>query len=443
PVDGLRPAGEPRCVSVTRACDSHPRFLPDGRLAYLGMGVPGHESDRRRLRLFDPATGETRALLEAFDRNPAAFELAEGGAAAWLVAQDRGRHCLYRLDLETGEVRQLTWGRNHGAVRAVPGRRQLAALRDSAAEAPDLWLVTPDGGAEPLLGPGPRPGPTPPEPPAERLTRFGDALAGVEMHPAEELWFSGAGGDPVHGFLVRPPGFDPGRRYPLILLIHGGPQGAFLDEFHWRWSAQAFTAAAGAGACVALLNPRGSTGYGQAFSDQISGDWGGRCAQDLMLGLDHLLGAFPFLDPGRVAAAGASFGGFMIAWLLGHTDRFRALVCHAGIFNAEAMGYTTDELWFAEREGGGLPADNPEGYRRFSPHRFAGGFRTPTLVVHGGQDFRCPLSEGLGLYTALQTRGVESRLLYFPDEGHWVAKPANAEVWYAEVLGWLRAHLDG
>ncbi|RPJ43338.1 MAG: S9 family peptidase, partial [Candidatus Latescibacterota bacterium] len=206
----------------------------------------------------------------------------------------------------------------------------------------------------------------------------------------------------------------------------------------YRWNAQLFAAR---GAVVAMLNPRGSTGYGQRFTDQISGDWGGKCWEDVRLGLDHVLEKYRFVDRKRLAAAGASFGGFLVNWIAGRTDRFRALVTHDGIFQAETMAYTTEELWFDEHEHGGMPHENRKAFLRVSPHLNVSRFRTPTLVVHGEQDFRCPISEGLGMFTALQVMKVPSRLLVFPDEGHWVLRPANAEVWYHEVIGWLMRHL--
>jgi dipeptidyl aminopeptidase/acylaminoacyl peptidase len=250
----------------------------------------------------------------------------------------------------------------------------------------------------------------------------------------EQFWYAGADDDPVHGFLVLPPDFDPAQRYPTILLIHGGPQSAFADHYHFRWNAAVF---AGAGYVVAMTNPRGSVGYGQRFTDQISGDWGGRCYEDIMRGVDHLVTTYPFIDSNRLAAAGGSFGGYMISWIAGHTDRFSVLVCHDGIFNQESMSYTTDELWFDIWEHGGMPFEDPERFRRQSPHLFVDRFTTPMLVIQGGRDYRCPVGEGIGLFQALQTRDVPSQLLYFDDEGHFVTQPANAEVWYKSVLDFI------
>ncbi len=437
PLDGIHPSAEARRVSTSEACDIHPRFTPDGtRLLYLAMATPGFEADKLRIKSLDLATGETRVLLEDFDRSPHAFFVEGQGDAALFLAQDRGRQSVYRLDLRTDSVRQLTLATHNTLVGPVPGTGDVIVGRQTTTRPMDLYRMTPGEGMEPFLRAGPVPADFPSSPVREltRLTNTGGALADVTLNEAEEFWYEGAAGDEQHAFLIRPPDFDEKKKYPLILLIHGGPQGAFADEFHYRWSAQMFAAR---GAVVVFPNPTGSTGYGQDLTDAISGDWGGACYTDIMNSVDYLLQEYPFVDPDRLTAAGASFGGFMINWILGHSTRFKALVCHDGVFVSETMAYTTEELWFEDHEHGGLPHENRELRTRFSPHQFAAEFATPTLVVHGEQDFRCPISEGLGLFTALQVQGIPSRFLYFPDEGHWVMKPANSEVWYHEVVGWL------
>jgi dipeptidyl aminopeptidase/acylaminoacyl peptidase len=263
-------------------------------------------------------------------------------------------------------------------------------------------------------------------------------VADLDLPQAEGFDFPGADGDKVHGWLLRPPGFDANKSYPVVFLIHGGPQGAWHDEWHGRWNYQMF--AAGGYAAIAI-NPRGSTGYGQKFTDQISQDWTGKVYEDLMKGLDFALGKYPFLDKSRVAAAGGSYGGFMVNWICGHTDRFKALVSHAGVFDLVSMYGTTEELWFPEWEYGGFPWDKPEHYRERSPSTYAGNFKTPTLVIHGALDFRVPDAQGLGMFTSLQRKGVPSRYVWFPDEGHWIAKPQNRIVWWREVRGWLERYL--
>jgi dipeptidyl aminopeptidase/acylaminoacyl peptidase len=271
------------------------------------------------------------------------------------------------------------------------------------------------------------------------LTRHNEGLvASLDLAKAEGFTFKGADGDDVSGWLIKPPGFAPSKKYPVLFLIHGGPQGAWHDEWHGRWNYQMF---ASPGFAVVAINPRGSTGYGQKFTDQISRDWTGRVYDDLMKGLDHALKTYDFLDGGKVAAAGGSYGGFMVNWIAGHTDRFQALISHAGVFDLPSMYGTTEELWFPEWEYGGPPWEQPEHYRERSPSNFVANFKTPTLVIHGALDFRVPDAQGLGMFTSLQRRGVPSRYVFFPDEGHWILKPANRVVWWNEMLGWLKTYL--
>ncbi|MCK5797925.1 MAG: S9 family peptidase, partial [Deltaproteobacteria bacterium] len=288
PLAGLRPKGPPLCVSVTEACDSRPRYSPDGRFVfYLAMEEPGYEADRNRIKAYDRENGETTVFLASFDRSPATYELAPGKAdgnpTIVFSADDLGYHSLYRLDLDSDRVRQLTRGTTNGQLRVLSDGR-LLVTRESTTEPPDLFILDPTAGIPPLLAPAE----APPDSPADAgcaasaLTHERDALAGVEMRSAEAFWYPGAGNRPIHGFLVKPPGFSRRRRYPLILLIHGGPQGAFGDSFHYRWSAQLF---ASQGACVAMINPRGSTGYGQRFKEQISKDWTGKVYDDLLKGV--------------------------------------------------------------------------------------------------------------------------------------------------------------
>ena len=263
-------------------------------------------------------------------------------------------------------------------------------------------------------------------------------MSELDLSSAEAFTFKGADRNEVQGWLIRPPGFDPDKKYPVLFLIHGGPQGAFHDEWHARWNYALFGAP---GYAVVAVNPRGSTGYGQTFTDQISGDWSGRVYEDLMLGLDHALQSYKFLDADRVAAAGGSYGGYMVNWLCGHTNRFKALISHAGVFDLVSMYGTTEELWFPEWEFGGPPWEKSELYRELSPSTYADRFATPTLVIHGQLDFRVDVGQGYGMFTALQRRGVPSRLLYFPDEGHWILKPANRIVWWREMHDWLGKYL--
>jgi dipeptidyl aminopeptidase/acylaminoacyl peptidase len=274
-----------------------------------------------------------------------------------------------------------------------------------------------------------------PEGTPQRLTHMNDGLLSqIDMQPLESFTFKGANNDDVQAFMVKPPGFDSGKKYPMKFLIHGGPQGAWGNEWTYRWNAELFAAN---GFVVVMINFHGSTGYGQKFADSISGDWGGKPYIDLMKGLDYVEKTYPFIDKNREAALGASYGGYMADWLLGHTDRFKCIVSHDGMFNTESAYGTTEEIWFPEWEFRGPPWKNHELYRKFSPHLFADKFKTPTLVVHGQLDYRLDVSEGFQLFTTLQRLNIPSKMLYFPDEGHWVLQPQNSRLWYKTVNDWV------
>jgi dipeptidyl aminopeptidase/acylaminoacyl peptidase len=422
-------------------------------LAFLAAATPRYEADRLRICVYDRERGGVTNLTEHFDRSAAEY-LWRNDSEILFLAEDRGYASLYGVGVGTqpgaeaeastansgaegASVTQYTSGVTQTQLRLVTEDTVLVA-RESTERPPELTRLELSAGRTPSLEKGPG-YPAAFDQDARTLTGFGAHIAQeVETQAPESFWFRGADDDWVHGFLLRPPQFDPSQCYPLLVIIHGGPQGAFLDEFHYRWNAQALAAP---GYVVLLMNPRGSTGYGQRFTEQISEDWTGRCVTDIHAGIDHVLEHYSFVDGSRIGAAGASFGGFMVNWLAGHSDRFRVFVSHDGEFNIETMGYTTDELWFDRWEHGGAPYENPEHVRAISPHRAADQLNTPTLVIHGAKDYRCPESEGIALHTALQLRGVPSRFLYFPDEGHFVTKPANAEVWYATVLDFVGRYL--
>jgi len=274
-----------------------------------------------------------------------------------------------------------------------------------------------------------------------QLTHHNDSLlAQLEMNALEDFWFAGAGGTKVHGFILKPPFFESGKKYPAVFLIHGGPQSMWADHFHYRWNAQMF---ASRGYVVVMINPRGSTGYGQKFTDEISGDWGGKVFEDLMKGVDYVIKNFDFVDKNRIGAAGASYGGYMINWIAGHNDKgiFKCLVSHAGVFDLQSMYGSTEELWFPEWEFKGTPWTNPELYKKWSPSYYVKNFKTPTLVIHGQLDYRVDVSQGFMMFTALQRMGVPSKMLYFPDEGHHILKPQNAKLWWTTVFDWLDMYL--
>lgn len=420
---GPAEGGASRRVSRFAGGHAFPAWSPCGRwLAFVGMRRAGYESDRREVQVWDRETDTVREVAPGFDHSADAPSWSPDGQWLCFTAEDRGRNRVWVVPSSGGAPRPVTsdgWDRAPAWTR---DGRSIVFQHETLQSPPDVWRVDIED-----LQPQP-------------LTRLAaENVAVLDLPAPEEFSFPGARGATVHGFLLKPPGFVEGRRYPTVFLLHGGPQGAWGLDFHERWNPQMFAAP---GYVVVLINPRGSTGYGQAFTDAIRGEWGGACAEDILRGVDHVLRTFPFCDPARLAAAGASFGGYLVAWLATRTDRFRCMVCHDGIFNTEMSTWLTDELWFPRWEYEGLPWDDLRPYRQYSPHLYADRLSTPMLVVQGEQDFRCTVAEGLGLFTALQVRNVPSRLLYFPDEGHWVLKPRNRRTWWTEVLGWLHRYLD-
>ena len=416
--------GEPRnMTAANQGADAQPAYSPDGKwLAVVSQDRAGFEADQWVLRVLDRGTLESRELSRKLDRPVLSHAWAPASDRVVATIDDHGGVAITSLSLSGGETspRHTTDGSHSGLV-VSPATGALAFTRTTANHPAEIYTAESDGSG---LVP---------------LTRHNDPLvSALDLPKLEGFTFKGADGDPVHGWLLRPPSFDASKKYPVAFLIHGGPQGAWHDEWHARWNYHMFGSP---GYAVVAINPRGSTGYGQKFTDQISQDWTGRVYVDLMNGLDHALAAYPFLDGSRVAAAGGSYGGFMVNWIAGQTDRFKALVSHAGVFDLTSKYGSTEELWFPEWEFGGTPWDKPDHYREHSPSLRAGKFKTPTLVIHGALDFRVPDVQGLGMFTSLQRMGVPSRYLWFPDEGHWVKKPANRIVWWREVLGWMSRYL--
>jgi len=416
-----------RCLSeANEAVDREPAFSPDGKtIAWLAMARPGYEADRQRVVLYDLATGRRRALTETWDRSAGSIAWTGDGRLLLVTAEDEGRQKIFAIDAGGGASARVTPLVSEGfssALSTGPGDR-FVFLRDSLSSPAEVFAAR-AGGSD-----------------MRALTAINaQHLAAIKMGRAEEFFFTGAAGHRVQGWLVKPADFDPGRKYPVAFLIHGGPQGAWTDHFHYRWNMQAF---AGAGYLTVAINFHGSTGFGQTFTDAINSDWGGKPYEDLMKGLDHVLASYAFADGGRVCALGASYGGYMINWINGHTDRFKCLVSHDGELDIKASYYSTEELWFPEWELGGPPWESRATYDRFSPEGFVSHWKTPTLVVHGARDFRLPETEGFAAFTALQRRGIPSKLLYFPDENHWVLKPRNSVFWHETVLAWLDQWLKG
>ncbi len=436
--------GTPKKISTSPGSDSTPLYSPDGRyIAWRMQERAGYESDRFQLVLFDRSSGQIRSVTKDFDRWVGSFVWAPDSMNVYFSAENVGEAPVYRLTIRGGGVTRLIDG-HYDDLDITRDGKTLLMTRISVqapneiyaadlAQAPKMLdyvnlrssQTSLDTGAAALIS-------------ATQLTHLNDSvLSQISMQPLEPFWFTGSQKAKLQGFVVKPPNFDSSKKYPVKFLIHGGPQGAWGDSWSYRWNPQLFAAN---GYVVVMVNPRGSTGYGQKFIDDVNGDWGGRAYQDLMLGLDYAEKTYPFIDKDRECALGASYGGYMANWILGHTNRFKCIVSHDGMFNSESAYGTTEELWFNEWEFKGTPWTNRPLYRKWSPHLFADKFATPTLVVHGQLDYRLDVSEGFQLFTTLQRRNIESKMLYFPDEGHWVLKPQNSRLWYKTVNDWVDAH---
>jgi dipeptidyl aminopeptidase/acylaminoacyl peptidase len=409
--------GAPKKISTSPGNDSTPVYSPDGKhIAWKSMARAGFEADRSSLLIYQRELGQSRNATERFDRSVGSLTWSPDSKAIYFTAEDRGEEPIWSLPLEAKEPTPLA--RLHADDLTFGGTGELFFTRMSIAAPNESWRIDVSHPSEP-----------------KPVTHLNDALLSkIEMQPLESFTFQGAENDEVEGFLIKPPGFDAAKKYPLKFLIHGGPQGAWGNSWTYRWNAELLAAN---GYVVVMINFHGSTGYGQKFTDSISGDWGGKPYLDLMRGLDYVEKTYPFIDKNREAALGASYGGYMANWILGHTDRFRCIVSHDGMFDTESTFGTTEELWFPEWEFKGPPWKNREMYRKWSPHLFADKFKTPTLVVHGQLDYRLDVSEGFQLFTTLQLLGVPSEMLYFPDEGHWVLKPQNSRLWYTTVNDWV------
>jgi dipeptidyl aminopeptidase/acylaminoacyl peptidase len=412
------------------ASDSTPLYSPDGKyIAYRAQQRPGYESDRFRLMLYDRKTGEKKNLTQKFDRWVGTVAWDPDSKLIFFASEQWGSSPFWRVGLTGKDPDILIHGFfddvSFGAGgtlfftgMSLQAPNQIYSAKEHLLDAQCVVLDSDHDCVQP-----------------KRLTHLNDALLSqITMSPLESFWFEGAHGDKGQGYLVKPPNFDPAKKYPVKFLIHGGPQGAWGDDWSYRWNPELFAAN---GYVVIMINFHGSTGYGQKFIDAINGDWGGAPFEDLMKGLDYAEKTYPFIDKDRECALGASYGGYAINWILGHTDRFKCLVSHDGMFNAFSAWGTTEELWFNNWEFQGTPYTNHDVYNKWSPRNSAKNFKTPTLVVHGQLDYRLDVSEGFQLFTTLQTMGVPSKMLYFPDEGHWVLKPQNSQLWYKTVNDWV------
>ncbi len=413
--------GPARKITLNQGADTSPVYSRDGKyIAYRSQFRAGYESDRWRLQILERATGKVTNLTESLDRWIDSFVWSPDSSKLFFTAGDRGRQPIQFISVNGGEIRTAISGDNHlDEMQFTPDGKSMVYTQQSGSRPAELFRASATGGA-----------PVP-------LTRLNDPiLTTYSLTPLEEFWVAGAENDRVQSFLVKPFGFQPGRKYPVLMLIHGGPQGAWGQSWSYRWNAQVFAAS---GFVVVMPNPRGSTGYGQKFIDQINRDWGGRAFEDVMAVADHIVAEVPYADGSRMAAAGGSYGGYMVDWILGHTQRFKALVSHAGVFDLMSEFGETEELWFPVWEFGGPPWENPEVYARWSPSHYVKEFRTPTLVLHGELDYRVPVGQGLQLFTALQVQKIPSKLVLFPDEGHWILKPQNTVLWYNTFIDWIRS----
>ena len=447
-LDLTSPAAKPVKLSTSRGGDFSPAYSPDGKyLAWRSQERAGYESDKFRLVLYDRATKTITDMLPKFDSWVDEFEWAPGSGVLYFAAADKGNEPVFALNVNAGKAAplpaQLTQDGEYSDLHPTPDGKALLAVRVTVrAPGEVVSLDTATVGHMLFSGAQTEPLFAFPQPLKEtQLTHLNDQLlAQLDLPKMESFWFTAADKTKLQGFIVRPPAFDPAKKYPVKFLIHGGPQGAWGDAWSYRWNAELFAAN---GYVVVMINPRGSTGYGQAVIDGVNGDWGGKPFSDLMLGLDYAEQHYPFIDKNRECALGASYGGYMANWVLGHTDRFKCIVSHDGMFNAESAYGSTEEMWFNEWEFKGKPwdyygkpdAENP--FRKWSPAMSAKNFKTPTLVIHSQLDYRLDVSEGYQLFDTLQRLKVPSKMLYFPDEGHWVLKPQNSQLWWKTVNDWV------
>ncbi len=409
-----------------KAVDNQPIYSPDGAfILYRAMSRPGFEADQYELVLYNRETGKRTILTESIDMSPDEVIWSPDSKTIYFNGHEKGRDPIYALDVKSQKLTKLVSDNVNSSLMISPDGGTLYFKKQSNIMPHELFACDVKNKEIRQLS-----------------TINQDLLGQLELNPTEEFWYASFDGAKVHGLLIKPPFFDPTKKYPLMFLIHGGPQGMWSDDFHYRWNTSMF---ASPGYIVVAINPRGSKGYGQEWCDAVSRDWGGAPYKDLMAGLDYVLDTFDFIDENKLAAAGASYGGYMVNWIATHTDRFDVLVSHAGVFDLRSKYGATEELWFPEWEFGGTPYENPELYEKWSPSYYVKNFKdykTPTLVIHGQGDYRVPVTQAFQMFTALQRMEVPSRLIYFPDETHFVTKPQNAKLWWTEIFSWIEKWIN-
>jgi dipeptidyl aminopeptidase/acylaminoacyl peptidase len=416
--------GEAKNITTNPGFDGSPVYSPDGNyIAYHAQMIPGYEADRWQVMRYDRKSGKSESLTEKFDRSAQELGWSPDSKTIYFTAENETLSPIYAISASGGEPKKMVAeGFNSGPSLSRDGKL-LAFERTSLTMPAEVFVASGDGSG------------------ARQITHHNDVLlAKLEMNAPETFWFEGAAGSKVQAMLIKPPNFDTTKKYPLLVLLHGGPQTMWANAWGYRWNAQVFSAA---GYVTLSINRHGSTGYGQKFTDEITNDWGGQAYTDVMKGVDYTLANYKFTDGSRMAAAGGSYGGFMADWIATHTGRFKAIISHASSYDQTAM-YGTEELWFEEHDMQGTPWSNPESYKKWSPSTYAadlGKYKTPTLVIAGELDFRIPYTQSLEFFNTLQRQGVPSKLMLFPDEGHWVLKPQNSQFWYKTFLDWLATYL--
>ncbi|OEZ01963.1 MULTISPECIES: S9 family peptidase [Stenotrophomonas] len=408
-------------TAANPAWDAGPVFSADGNtLYYRAMKRPGFEADRFGVMAMDLASGKTREIAPGWDRSAGEVVLSEDGKSFYTAADDLGEHRLFNIDIATGKATVVAEGGSIGSPVIAGGT--LAYTKNSLKSGDQIVVAGVDGSS-----------------PREITPSAGQMLPDVAFGDYEQFQFKGWNNETVHGYVVKPYNYQEGKSYPVAFLIHGGPQGSFGNGWSYRWNPQTY---AGQGYAVVMIDFHGSTGYGQAFTDAISQHWGDRPLEDLQKGWAAAQKQYPFLNGDKACALGASYGGFMVNWIAGNwNEPWKCLVNHDGVFDQRMMGYATEELWFTEWEQGGTPFAKPENYERFNPVNHVADWKKPILIIHGQLDFRIPVEQGLGAFTAAQRQGIESKFLYFPDENHWVLKPQNSVQWHDTVNGWLKQHI--